>query len=207
MLRRVQVEHELAERALHARELALQHHEARAGQFCRRLEIHEAHGLAQLVVLLGEIGPLRLAPFALLAVGLLVGPDGHVVERQVGDFGERLLQRLARLLLRRLRLGHGVLQRRDLGHQRLGARLVLLRLGLADLLGGGVAAGLHVLQRGDGGAARLVEPMSRAAAGSAPRFVSARSSASGLSRIQRMSSMSNVPFGPVERDGSGAAMR
>ncbi len=42
MLARMQIEHELHQRALQPRQRALQHDEARARQFRRRLEIHQA---------------------------------------------------------------------------------------------------------------------------------------------------------------------
>ena len=50
----VHVEHELPERALHARKPALEHDEARARQFRRGLEIHLAERFAQLEMLLGR---------------------------------------------------------------------------------------------------------------------------------------------------------
>lgn len=97
------------------------------------------------------------APEMLDAVGMLVGADRHVRQRHVGDGQERVLKRL----LQPLRLFLGSLQplpgRGDLGDQRGGPRLVLLRPGPADLLGGSIAALLNGLRLGDGGTPRLVE--------------------------------------------------
>ena len=56
MLSRVQVEHELTERALHPREATLQHHEARAGQLRGSLEVHLLERLTQV-----EMFPRRKA--------------------------------------------------------------------------------------------------------------------------------------------------
>ena len=64
---------------------------------------------------------------------------------------------LVGLALRRLALLDHVLEARHLLHQGLGRRLVLARLGLADLLGGGVAARLRLLQFLNRGAALLVQ--------------------------------------------------
>ena len=61
------------------------------------------------------------------------------------------------LLLLRVHRGHAVLEVSDLGHQRAGAAFVLRLLRLADLLRGGVAARLRLLEFRDRGAAALVE--------------------------------------------------
>ena len=126
---------------------ALQHHEARAGELRRRLEIHLAERLAELEMLLR---PVRLGAARPSAAPrrwrVSSGPTGTSSSGTFGMIGQRIVQRLGRrplLLLGRL---DRILQRRDLGHQRLRARLVLLRLGLADLLRRGVAAGLRLLQ-------------------------------------------------------------
>src|SRR5262249_3641389 len=55
---------------------------------------------------------------------------------------------------RRLQLGH-------LGHQLVGERVVFLGLGLANLLRGGVAARLRLLEPGDGATAALVDAQKR----------------------------------------------
>jgi hypothetical protein len=68
--------------------------------------------------------------------------------------------------------------------------LVLLRLGLADLLGRRVAAGLRVLRLPHGRLRAASSAISSPAAGAAPRFARARSSTSGFSRIHLMSSIS-----------------
>src|SRR5215207_2784864 len=76
MLGRVQIHHELPERALESRELPLQHHEARARELRGGLEIHQAHRLAELIMLLrgGEVA--RVAEAALLDIAMLVLADG-----------------------------------------------------------------------------------------------------------------------------------
>ena len=156
----VQVEHELGQRALQPRQLPPQHHEAGAGKLGRGLEVHQAQGLADLEVLPRLVGPGELgrgADLAHLLVALLVGADGHIVGRQVGDDRERLGERLVCRAPLVLALGQLVLERRHLGHQRAGLGLVLGGLGLADLLGGRVAARLRLLQPRHHPAPRLVE--------------------------------------------------
>src|SRR6185437_8158658 len=54
------IEKQLPERALHAREALLQYHEARAGEFCRQFEIHHAERFAQFEMLLGLKGIIAL---------------------------------------------------------------------------------------------------------------------------------------------------
>ena len=51
MLGRVQIQHELAERAIEPRKLALQHGEAAARKFCGAFEIHHAERFADLEML------------------------------------------------------------------------------------------------------------------------------------------------------------
>ncbi len=82
----VQVEHELTERTLHAREALLQHDETRTRQFGRCLEVHLAQRLAELEMLLRREGVVALGPeLMVLDIAVLVSPVGHFFERQVGD--------------------------------------------------------------------------------------------------------------------------
>ena len=103
----------------------------------------------------GEGG--RLAAAAHLDIAALVGADGHVGQRDVGQFRERGVERAGQLALPVLAvLDEGLVA----GHrvdEALGLGLVALRLGLADGLRGGVAFVLGVLQGLQVGAARLVE--------------------------------------------------
>ena len=135
-----------------------------------------------------------VAEAALLDVAVLVLADRHV-RRSACSGSRRGASSSAAfgLPLRRLELRHVILQPRDLGHQRLRARLVLPRLRLPDLLRERVPPLLRRLQRGDGGAARLVE-RDQLARHAARARASARpsSNASGFSRMKRMSCMAGA---------------
>ena len=87
----------------------------------------------------------RLADATDFLVVFLVLADRNLRRRQIGNDGERLVQRLVGLGLRFLAGRQLVLQRRHLRHQlgRLG--LVLRRLGLADLLRRRIAPRLRLL--------------------------------------------------------------
>jgi hypothetical protein len=86
VLTRMQVEHELRERAVQARELTLENDEAAPGQPATETEVHGiAHGAEIHVVLWLEIEAGRLAPLALLAVVVLVVAGGHALVGQVGN--------------------------------------------------------------------------------------------------------------------------
>ena len=83
------IEHELAERAFEPGKALFQHDKTRAGKFGRGLEIHLAERFAKLEMLLWlerivAPGPEMMA----LDVVVLVLAVGHVVERQIGDFGK-----------------------------------------------------------------------------------------------------------------------
>ena len=95
----MQIEHERRQRPLQPRQHALEHHEPRAGQLRRRLEVHQPERLADLEVLLGlvDAGKLRRLPDAAhLPVARLVGADRHILRRQVGDHRQRIVQRSCR---------------------------------------------------------------------------------------------------------------
>ena len=93
MLARVQVEHELPERALEPRQTLLQHDEARARELRGGLEIHLAERFAELEMLLGRERVIALrAELVVLDIAVLVLAVRHLGERQVGNCGERLLE-------------------------------------------------------------------------------------------------------------------
>ena len=157
VLIRVQIEHELRERALKPRELAFQHDEARARKLRRRLEIHEAQAFAEFEMLLRRVVELsRLAPAQRLDIVVLVLAVRHALQRRVGKLGQRVFERLDRLAFGGLQLRPVFLDLRDLGLQRLGFCLILLLQRDADLLRRGVAALLRALQRRDRSFARVV---------------------------------------------------
>lgn len=135
---------------------ALQHHEARAGQAGRRLEIHQAQGLAQIEVLarlVVEGRPLAEAPH-LDIVGFRRAV-GHIVGRQVRQFGQERIQLGRQFGLARFEPRHLFLQARDLGDR--GAGILAPALGLADRLGRLIAALLDLLDPGLGRTALGVE--------------------------------------------------
>jgi hypothetical protein len=144
----VQVEHELAERALEPRQLALQDREARTGNAGRTLEIHQPERFADFKVLARLVVPGGLlANHALDDVAGLVGTDGYIVQRDVRNAREGVVELgldFAAVLFERR---HGVLQVGNLGLQLIGELGILLRHGRADILRGRIAARLHVLQR------------------------------------------------------------
>ena len=188
VLHRVQVQHELLERARQPRERPLQHDEARARELRRRLEIHQAERLADLEMLLRReaVGKnRRLAVAAHLDIVVLVLAVGNVVERQVGDFGQRGLERGVRLALGRLHFGHGRLQPRHLGLEIFGRLRVLARHRRADLLRSGVAPLLGALQIEDRGAPALVE--------GDQRFGARRQAAPGEPFVERLGIVADGP--------------
>jgi hypothetical protein len=156
VLFRVQVDHELRQRPVQARQGALQDREARARHAACRLELKAAKGLAELEMLLYLEGEgLRLAPAAHFLVRALVGADGNVGVGQVRDAREQVFQRLPRFRLLLLQFAETAFQAGHLGD--LGLGILTGAFLLADPLGGVVALCLQFLQLRDGGAARLVE--------------------------------------------------
>jgi len=148
---------QLAERAFHPRQAFLQHDKTRAGNFRRGLEIHQPERLAKLEMLLGlEVEFRRRADFAQFLVGGLVA-DRDIGSRHIGDGGEQRAQLIVEPLLVGLALLDGGFQRGDLIHEAFRGGFILAGLGLADLLGGGVAAGLSLLQFLNRAAALLVQ--------------------------------------------------
>ena len=100
----------------------------------------------------------RRPDLAQFLIGGLVRTDRDVSCGHIGDGGEQCAQLVIQPLLRNLAVRDRALERGDLIHQALCFRLVLARFSLADLLGGGVAAGLRLLQFLNRGAALLVQP-------------------------------------------------
>src|SRR5882672_3023341 len=95
MLVGVQVEHELPDGALQPRQALLQYDKARAREFRRGLEIHEAERSAEVVMWLRRKAVLaRLAEHVMLHVAVLVDAVGHLRrgQRQVWDRGQQLSQ-------------------------------------------------------------------------------------------------------------------
>ncbi len=134
MLIGVEIEHELPDRALQPRQAFLQHHKARAGQFRRRLEIHEAERAAEIVMRFWREGIVaHRTEYVALHIAMLVDAVGHIIERQVRDRRQFLGQFLVGRLGRGFQLRHGRLEFGDFGHEFCGARLVLGFLGVADL--------------------------------------------------------------------------
>src|ERR1700722_18587589 len=97
MFARVQVEHELLERAFEPRQRPLEYDEASARHFRRGVEIHQAKRLADLEMLLG-LEALRERRQATVLTDLdivvLVLTVRRIVERQVGNGGELVVEGL-----------------------------------------------------------------------------------------------------------------
>ena len=158
----VQIDHELPDRALEPRQALLQHDEARAGQFCRRLEIHVAERVAEIV--------MRLRRKAVVAashrrrdVARCRARRCRRAPRRAAGSGWRTVR--GKLLVGRLRrsleLRHPRLELGDFGHQLAGARLILGLLGIADLLRRRIASRLRLLGGKNGRAAALVDRQQR----------------------------------------------
>ena len=152
----VEVEHVLAEGALHSGEAALEDGEAGAGHAGGGLEQHLAEGLAEVEMLAGsEVGPARLADLFDDDVGGVVVPVRDAGVEDVGKHG----QPLTHCLIER---GRTLLQR-HLGVAETGGfalrRCCVLALPLpgSDLLGEDVAPGLAGLRLHQCGAALRVQ--------------------------------------------------
>src|SRR5690606_37037261 len=152
----VEIEHELAESTFKARQLAGQHREAGTGNPGGTLEVHVAQRFAEFIVLLERAVRARLTEAADLDVIVLVLADRNVVERNIRHNGESIIQRLIELTAGCLAALDERLQLGDLALELLGELEVLGGHCLADLLRGGVLAGLRVLQLRQVGATRLI---------------------------------------------------
>ncbi len=152
----MQIDHELAERPLEPRDLALGHDEARAGELGRRFEIHQAHGLAELEML-RRLAFARRAVAAPLDIISLVRAIWRLVSGQVGQSRERLMDFALDTALVGFERRCALLEGGDLRHQFLRPRLVLGSLGLADLLRARIARLLKSLQFADDASALVIE--------------------------------------------------
>ncbi|MNS80444.1 hypothetical protein D3C72_1141230 [compost metagenome] len=152
MFSRLQVQHELADGAFQTGQLALQHGEARTGHPGGGFKVQQAHGLAQIGVILGRSRRAGFAPLQDFEVVVLVGAVRHVGGGQVLQPGQQVAQFGALGGFGLARLGDLGFQRLDLGLQPVGLGHVLLAHGGADGLGGGVALGQGFLPPGLGGA-------------------------------------------------------
>ena len=103
-----------------------------------------------------EIEGRRLPDRAHELVVVLVRPHGHVIERHIGDRSQLGLDGSIHLPFRLLAGLNELLEFSHFRHKLLGGVLVLRCLGLADLLGGRIAARLGLLQAGQMTAARIV---------------------------------------------------
>ena len=93
MLIRMQIEHELRERALQPRQPALVDDETRAGNFRRRFEIHQPEAFADFEMLLRrEVEFARLAPARDFDIVVLVGAVRNFIERRIGNARERIVE-------------------------------------------------------------------------------------------------------------------
>ena len=151
----------------------LQHHEARAGQPRRGLEIHQPQGFAELEMLARRIEARRrhllgIAMAADLDIGRFVGAVRHFRRRQIGNRRQQSLDDGPLLALGLLGRRHVFLDPGDLG--RCGSRRLRLAFGPqpADLLGDAIAPGLHLLQRLLQAAAILIELENRSRLGRQP---------------------------------------
>ena len=147
VLARVQVEHELRERALEPRHAAPQDGEARLGDPGGALQVEPERGADFLVRLRREAERPRLVPAAQLDVVVFALALGDRRVRQVRELErERLEPRVDRPELRVEPLDALA----DLAHARLfGAGVLAAALGLADQLGGLVAEGFEVFALAD----------------------------------------------------------
>ncbi len=89
MLAGLDVEHELAERAVEARHRPTQESEPRAREPCAGFEVHAQRRCQIGVFAWGKIEIARRAPAADLDIVFFAGAEWHVISSQVGDDVER----------------------------------------------------------------------------------------------------------------------
>mmetsp|Transcript_43310 Transcript_43310/g.108507 ORF Transcript_43310/g.108507 Transcript_43310/m.108507 type:complete len:299 (-) Transcript_43310:45-941(-) len=146
VLLRVRVQHKLRDRAVHARHVALHHHEARAGQLGPQREVHAQEILGHINMVTDrerEVAGLSHLPH--LHVLLLALPIGHGAVRGIGDSREDVVELVLDLLERVLRRLELALEALD-GRHHLGGVLAVC-LHLSDALRLGVAllqVGVHL---------------------------------------------------------------
>ncbi len=145
MFLRVRIEHELGNRAMHARQTAFHDGKARAGDFRRHVKVEQLEALTEIDVIFGrKVERARRADFAHFHVIVSRFSCRHRDVRHIRyitqeaihfflDFFEFLLERFE---LVRLRI--------DFGDQRRG--IFLFCFGLPDLLGQLISARLQVLR-------------------------------------------------------------
>ena len=156
----VQVQHELGQGPVQARQRAAQHGETGAAELGGGVAVEPAVAGAQLdVVLHREIEGARRAPAKHFEVVLFVGAGRHAGVGQVGNGqGDRL-----ELGAQFVQAGLGGLEfvgdAGDLGHQR--GHVFTLGLGLADGLGAGIAQVLQLLRAALDGLALGLEAFER----------------------------------------------
>ncbi|PAV67119.1 hypothetical protein WR25_21598 [Diploscapter pachys] len=138
------VEHELGERPVQPRHWPAQERKARARQIGARLEVHAQRRTDVGMLAWREVERARGSPAGLFDVAGLVLAVGDVRCGQIGDGGQRALEREACFGIGGLETGQRLFQRRDFGHERLRAHFL-------------VPAGLRVLGSGDRSAARVVQ--------------------------------------------------
>ncbi len=144
VLARVQIDHELGERAVQPRERSLEHDETAPGELAGESKVHRLAGRAQIHVILGlEFEPGRLAPAALLAVVGLVRALGHALVGQIGNAERDALDFILHTLQARFVRFQLVAQARDLCDQR--RDVLTTGLGLADGFRSRVALILQLL--------------------------------------------------------------
>ncbi|MNV17527.1 hypothetical protein D3C71_1083190 [compost metagenome] len=140
----VQVEHELAQRTVQARDLAAQHGETRAGQLGSGLRIQAAVAGAQLdVIQHREIERARGAPAQLLDVLAFILAGRHIGRRQVGDAHRQHVDLFAQHVQLDFRGFQFIGERGHFGHDR--RHVLALGLGKTNRLGAAVAQTLQFL--------------------------------------------------------------
>src|SRR5437879_1381099 len=146
------------ERALEPRERALEHHEARAGQLCRGLEVHLPQSFTEIEMLLRRESVIALGAETMVldVIGCLLAVR-HVLERQVGDLRQRVVELLRELLLFCLERRDFGFQTCDLGKERLRRRLLVALLRRADLTRSDIAARERRLRFLNGSAPALID--------------------------------------------------
>ena len=140
----VEIQHELPESAVEARNVALHEDEAGAGDLARGVKVKSADGLAERDVILHlEIELPRLAPVALLDVEAVVLSYGNGIIRKVRDGVGDLADLGKDLVLLLLDLVELLADLGNLCHD--GGGILAVSLRLPDLLREGVALGLQLL--------------------------------------------------------------
>ena len=140
----MQIEHELRQPALQARQILLQHHKPRSGELSGAAKIHQSKTLAEhLMRSRFEIKQRRLALTAHQQVGGFVGTVRHFVGRQVRQPGQDLIDLRTEPGRFGRGIGLGVLVFSHSAQQRLDVLAALF--GGADIAGDAIAPRLRLL--------------------------------------------------------------